>query len=301
VAERVVLPALQQRLELLRARHPSANSQGGEGVMPATQPRQLPAIHLGTLPNHLNRAALFAVIRHGDRVFHRQVRLISRSDCTVEYTGEQLDEADADIVMALLHAAQTAHLGTPVPVNRAELLRSIGRSTGNSDYLWFHRRMRALTEATLFVQARKPGGDLRYQIGRETAFHIVAAFDADEATGMYAVTLDPRWVKLFSNHEYGRVDWAKRREIRRGQDMAKALQRLFSASADQPQRHSVASLKGFTGYQGRERDFLRGLQRALDELVRVHVLVRWRIESSARGVQQIAAWTYRDGIAPLSG
>lgn len=296
-----MLPALQQRLELLRARHSSVNQQGRVEVLPAQKPQDLPAIRLGTLPNHLNRAALFAVIRHGDRVFHRQVRLISRSDCTIEYTGEQLDEADADIVMALLHAAQAAHLGVSIPVNRAELLRSIGRSTGSSDYLWFHRRMRALTEATLFVQARRPGGDLRYQIGRERAFHIVAAFDADEDTGVYAVTLDPRWVKLFSNHEYGRVDWAKRLSIRRGQDMAKALQRLLSASTDQPQRHSLASLKGFTGYQGRERDFLRAVRRALDELVRVQVLVRWRIESSTRGVQQVVAWTHRDGIAPPSG
>lgn len=67
--------------------------------------------------------------------------MVSRSDCVLEYTGEQLDEADGEIIMALIFFAKPYPIGAPVPLNRAELLRRIKRSTGKHDYEWLHRRI----------------------------------------------------------------------------------------------------------------------------------------------------------------
>lgn len=262
----------------------------------------LPGFDIGAMPNHLNRSSLFAPVARGKRRWHRQTAMVTRKDCVLEYTGEQLDEADADIIMALIAHAQPFPLGTPVPLNRAELLRTLGRSAGKHDYEWLHRRIKALTEATLFLEAKKPDGSTRYTIGKTVSFRIIAAFVYDGTAQTYSYTLDPRWVQLFGNHEYALIDWDKRLQIGRGQDMAKTLQRLIATSNESPQRYALDWLKAKMDYTGRMRDFRDALGRACTELKRLEIITRWKIEDSTRGNPQIALWiTHRDSIAPPSG
>ncbi|MGC9185884.1 MAG: hypothetical protein ACP5GC_10615, partial [Thiomonas sp.] len=59
----------------------------------------VPGFDIGTFPNHLNRSSFIAPVARGPRKFHRQTVMVSRADCVLEYTGEQLDEADGDLLM----------------------------------------------------------------------------------------------------------------------------------------------------------------------------------------------------------
>jgi hypothetical protein len=258
----------------------------------AETPRQLwlPGFDIGAMPNHINRSSLFAPVARGRRKFHRQTPMVTRSDCVLEYTGEQLDEADADLVMALIYFAQKQPLGTPVPLERARLLRKIGRATSGQHYDWLHRRIKALTEATLFLEAKKPDGSTRYTIGKTISFRIISSFVYDDKTESYIYTLDPRWVQMFGNREYALIDWDKRLQIGRGQDMAKALQRLFATSSDPVQRYALDWLKDKLEYSGRMRDFRESLLRACAELERLDIIARARIEQSTRGQEQLAVW-----------
>jgi len=270
-------------------------------------PRQmfLPGFDIGALPNHLNRSSFIAPIARGRRKFHRQAAMVTRRDCVLEYTGEQLDEADGDLIMALIAFAQPHPLGAPVPLNRAELLRKINRSTGKHDYEWLHRRIKALTEASLFLEARRPDGSIRYSIGKTVSFRIVAAFVYNDETETYTYILDPRWVQMFGNQEYSLIDWDKRMQIRRGQDMAKTLQRLVATSADPVQRYALDWLKAKMEYSGRMRDFRDALARACAELERLEIIAAHKIEDSTRGKPQLALWIqpsgHRDSVAPSSG
>ena len=274
----------------------------------AETPKQmfLPGFEIGALPNHLNRSSLIAPIARRQRKFHHQTVMVTRRDCVLEYTGEQLDEADGDLVMALIAFAQPHPLGTPVPLNRAELLRTMHRATGKHDYDWLHRRIKALTEATLFLEARKPDGTVRYSIGKTISFRIISDFRYDENTETYNYTIDPRWVQIFGNREFARIDWDKRMQIRRGQDLAKALQRLVATSSDQVQRYALGWLKGKMQYGGRMRDFRNALDSACIELERLEVIVKHQFETSDKGEPQLAVWRqhtrpHRDSVAPPSG
>ena len=82
--------------------------------------------------------------------------MVTRGNCVLEYTGEQLDESDCDLIMALIAFAQPFLFGNPVLLNRKQLLRAIksGR-IGSSQYDWLRRSMKRLREATLFLEARK--------------------------------------------------------------------------------------------------------------------------------------------------
>lgn len=275
-----VMACVQKRASLA---HAAADQLAAE------TPRQifLPGFDIGAMPNHLNRSSLIAPIARGRRKFHRETVMVTRADCLLEYTGEQLDEADGDIIMALVYFSKNQPLGTPVPLNRAELLRKIGRATGNHDYQWLHRRMRALTTGTLYIEAKKQDGPGGYKIGRAVAFHVLSGFDYNDETEAYSYTLDPRWVQMFGNQEYALINWEKRMQMGRGQNMAKALQRLVGTSCNSIQYYALDWLKEKMQYASPVRKFREALQAAVEELVRLEIVTKGCIEKSTKGKEQL--------------
>lgn len=278
---------LNELLEITKQRG-TANSDIAEQKAVETQRQMfLPGFDIGAFPNHLNRSSFIAPIARGRRKFHRQTEMVTRRDCVLEYTGEQLDEADGDLVMALIACAQPYAMGVSVPLHRAELLRKLKRSNGKTQYEWLHRRIKALTEATLFLEAKKPDGSTRYSIGKTVSFRIIASFSYDDESEKYIYSLDPRWVQMFGNREYSLLNWHKRMQIGRGQDMAKTLQRLLATSADPIQRYALDWLKDKMEYAGRVRDFRDAITRAVHELERLEIVAKGRIEDSTKGNPQL--------------
>lgn len=257
----------------------------------AEMPSQLflPGFDIGAFPNHLNRSSFIAPIARGRRKFHRQAEMVTRKDCVLEYTGEQLDEADGDLIMALISFAQPYALGTPVPLNRKELLRKIKPGViGSTQYTWLYRSMKRLREGTLFLEARKPDGSTRYTVGKMESFNVLK--DLDYEGEMYTYILDPRWVVLFGNQEYSLIDWDKRMQIPRGLDMAKTLQRLLATSSDPVQRYGLDGLKAQMDYTGRMRDFRDALSKAVTEMERLEIIAKGCIEDSTKGKPQLVLW-----------
>ena len=281
---------LDDQLKTLRQRSEEAAKKAEQQA--AEEPRQmfLPGFEVGAFPNHLNRSSFIAPIARGRRKRHQQTEMVTRRDCVLEYTGEQLDEADGDLIMALIAFAQPYPLGTPVPLNRAELLRKLKRGTGKSQYDWLYKSMKRLREGVLFLEARKPDGSTRYSVGKMQSFNVLKDLDYDGESEAYTFTLDPRWVVMFGNREYSLIDWDKRMQIGRGQDMAKTLQRLLATSADPVQRYALDWLKGKMEYSGRMRDFLDALARACAELERLEIITAHKIEGSTKGKPQLALW-----------
>ena len=258
----------------------------------AETPRQLflPGFDIGAFPNHLNRSSFIAPIARGRRKRHQQAEMVTRRDCVLEYTGEQLDEADGDLIMALIAFAQPYPLGTPVPLNRAELLRKLKRGTGKSQYDWLYKSMKRLREGVLFLEARKPDGATRYSVGKMQSFNVLKDLDYDGDSETYTFILDPRWVVMFGNREYSLLDWDKRMQIGRGQDMAKTLQRLLATSADPVQRYALDWLKAKMEYASPMRKFREALAAACKELERLEIITAHKIEDSTRGKPQLALW-----------
>lgn len=242
------------------------------------------------MPNQVARSSLFAPVARGRRKQHEETPLVTRSDAVMSYTGEQLDEADADIALQLIFEAKARPLGQPVTVNRAALLRAMGRHTSASQYQWLMARIKALTVATLFVETKRPDGSMKYRVGHVEAFHIVQNFAYDPSIEAYTFTLDPRWAALFGNREYALLDWEKRKQIGRGQDMAKALQRLVATSCDLIQRYSLEWLKEKMQYTGRMRDFREAVTRAALELERLDIIASSKVEVSTKGREQLSMW-----------
>lgn len=260
----------------------------------AETPRQmfLPGMDefMRAMPNHIARSSLFAPVARGRKRMHKGTVLQSRGDAVIKFWGEQLDEAQADVWMQAMKEAQRQPLGTPVVINRAAFLREIGRQTGNYEYKWLHRTMQALAFAMLVIEVTKADGKPKLSIGKTRALHLIAGFDYDEASEEYTLTIDPRWHAMYGNREFALIDWEKRREFGRNQDMAKTLQRLVATSSNPVQRYALDWLKGKMEYGGRMRDFRDALTRACTELERLEIITAHKIEDSTKGKPQLALW-----------
>lgn len=284
-----LLKALKDRAE--------AGRQAAEQKAAET-PKQmfLPGFDIGAMPNHLNRSSLIAPIARGKRKTHSQTVMVTRSDCVLEYSGQQLDEADGDLIMALIAFARPYALGTPVPLNRKELLRKIKPGgIGRTQYEWLHSAIKRLREGVIFLEARKPDGSTRYKIGHMHSFSIVKELDYNEETEVYTYMMDPRWMQLFGNREYGLIDFEKRLQIGRNQDMAKTLQRLVATSSDSVQRYALDWLKAKMEYASPMRKFREALAAACAELKRLEIITAHKIEDSTKGKPQLALWLQPSG------
>jgi hypothetical protein len=95
---------------------------------------------------------------------------------------------------------------------------------------------------------------------------------------------------MYGNREFALIDWEKRREFGRNQDMAKTLQRLVATSSNPVQRYALDWLKAKMEYSGRLRDFRDALARACAELERLEIITAHKIEDSTKGKPQLAMW-----------
>jgi hypothetical protein len=123
--------------------------------------------------------------------------------------------------------------------------------------------------------------------GVHRVLHLIDSFDLDEELDTYALRIDRRIVQLFGDREFALVDWAKRLQIKRQQDMAKALQRLIATSSDTTQRHNLAWLKEKLQYSSPVRKFRRAILAAAAELERLEIIVGTRLEQSTHGKEQV--------------
>jgi hypothetical protein len=242
------------------------------------------------IPNTLARTSLFAPIAAGNRPLYDRELIAGRSDIKIYYTGRQLDMADSDVFMQALAEQKKHPVGNNFFINRGAFLRSMGRTTGKSDYKWLHESIRRLSLGALEIEA----GPIRIEgekegKTRERLFHLIAGYDLDENVDQYYLRLDPRVIELFKNHQFGLVDWNKRLAITKQRDMAKWLQNYISTHQKGTHRIGLHFLREWMCYSSPVYKFRAALIKALDELARLEIIKDQRLEMSTRDQEQ-AAW-----------
>lgn len=261
----------------------------------------LPAAKGGTLPlfpelesampNHLARGALFAPIKPGHRDFCDRKQIASRDDVTLYWTGEQLDMGDNDIFLAALKIAQGRGLEDNLPVDRAAILRMVGRDDSGQSYEWLESGFNRLTSGKLEIYVKpknqvKPG--TKGGKGIKATLHLIDAYMQDLDTGQYWLRVGLEAAKLFADDQFGYIDMEARRKISPRQDLAKWLQNYVCSHKPGRQRPiDVKLLKLWSGSTGRDRDFReRALPKALEQLEALGIITNAKIRADGK-----AEWT----------
>lgn len=221
------------------------------------------------IPNHLARSPLFAPIKRGKRTIYDREQLASREDVEILYTGKQLDMADQDVFLQSLELFNGKNLtDREISVNRADMLRAINRDTGNQNYKWLEEVMHRLKTGTLTITSK------RYK----TELSLIDEWTRDEETGQYKISINPKIKVLFSNNEYGYINWPKRMAITNKVDLTKWLQTYISAYQKGAQRHRFDTIKTLCGAKSRINDFREDIGEALKELQRVKIIVSYSVD-----------------------
>lgn len=268
-----VIPEIQETNDMFMQFVPEdvrAKMEKGELLEPKL-PVQLPLWPetARIIPNHIARSALFAPIRRGARKSFENERLPSRSDVAIHYIGKQLDMADQDVFLQVLelfkYMADITDKG--IIVNRADLLRAIGKSTGNSDYKWLEESMLRLSAGILKIETKQ----------YRAFFQLISSYAYNKETKECKITLHPEIKKLFSNEEFGYINWNHSRAIKSKVDLAKWLQTYISAHQKGEQIHRIDTIHQLCGSGTRINDFRNDIKEALSELVRVEEITRLKL------------------------
>lgn len=235
------------------------------------------------LPNCVASANLFALVEKGKELYLTKIPLLTRRGISITYSGIQLDEHHADAWMQLIFESRNTLLGQPVTINRSKFLKAIGRSNSGRDYLWLKETMLAFYSATLIIEVMSKDGDIKRVIGDHRVFRMLFDFDFSGSKDTYTFTIDPRWKLVFGDREYSLVDFQKRLAIKRGYNIAKAIQRFISTSADKKQNFELSLLKAKLNYKSPMNKFKKSLMLAKEELERVKVISGGAIQPLKNG------------------
>ncbi len=253
----------------------------GDDVIHGTLPL-FPEMSSG-MPHKWTRTSLFCSVMHGVRPFHKQVKLATRSDFRIVYTGEQLDMADNDVFLHVIKMSENQSTRDRIHFVRSKFLKQINRTPGTSGYNWLESSLKRLAEATIFIEDTQGKGEM---------FRLIKEMRWDRMSEEYWIRIDPRIITFFEISKIAFINLESRRRYK--YQLSKWLQNYVSShKVNEWHIISIENIMQWAGIQGRERDFInketRGLRKALNELVEGgDISSDWEIYSRTKAGEKIA-------------
>ena len=92
-------------------------------------------------PNSFLRSALFAAIQSKDRVYFKNAEIFSQQGITITYIGEQLNQEDLTVWLALVDLMKKNSLGTEFRFTVHEILNHMSLPIGGKQYQQLERSL----------------------------------------------------------------------------------------------------------------------------------------------------------------
>ena len=227
-------------------------------------------------PNSLIRSALFAAIQSKDRVYLKEAELFSQQGVTVTYTGEQLNQEDLTVWLALVDLMKKDSLGTECKFTGHEILKYMDLGTGANAYKRLRSSIVRMTACAVVIETEK------YVYGKS----LIEGFDIGKSTNQYRVALNRHLIKLFGENDWTAIDWGQRKQLKH-KPLCLKLHDYYS-SHENPFPVSLAFLSQLTGSANKQKaGFKAKVKVALEELVEINFLKKYSIEGDIVKVERI--------------
>jgi hypothetical protein len=220
-------------------------------------------------PNSFLRSALFAAIQSKDRLDLKKADIFSQQGITVTYTGQQLNQEDLTVWLALVDMMKKDPLGTECKFTAHEILKYIGLEIGGSGY---ERLNDAIVRMIACAVVIKMG--TRTYMGS-----LIGGCDINEHTKVYRLDLNRHLVKLFGENDWTAINWEQRKQLRH-KPLCLKLHDYYS-SHEKPLPVSIEFLLNITGSTNSQKaSFKRQVKTALEELIKIGFLRSYSIEGN---------------------
>ena len=227
-------------------------------------------------PNSFLRSALFAAIQSKDRVYLQKAEVFAQQGITVTYTGQQLNQEDMTVWLALIDLMKKDPLGTECKFTSHEILKYMNLGTGGREY---ERLNDAIVRMIACAVVIKTG--TRTYMGS-----LIDGCDIDEHTKVYRLNLNRHLVKLFGENDWTAINWEQRKQLRH-KPLCLKLHDYYS-SHEKPLPVSIEFLLNITGSTNSQKaSFKRQVKTALEQLVKINFLKGYSIEGDIVNVERI--------------
>jgi len=227
-------------------------------------------------PNSLIRCALFAAIQGKDRLDLKRAEIFSQEGITVTYTGEQLNQEDLTVWLALVDLMKKDSLGTECRFTAHEILKYMSLSTGGTQYEQLEMAVCRMTACLVRIETEK------YIYGKS----LIEGFVIDKDTNEYRVKLSRHLIKLFGENDWTAINWEQRKQLK-NKPLCLKLHDYYS-SHEKPLSVSLEFLLNITGSTNSQKaSFKRQVKTALEELVKIGFLKEYSIEGDMVKVERI--------------
>lgn len=214
------------------------------------------------IPNYLARSPLFGAVKPGKRARRENEVLATPQGLTIVYTGPQLDQADCDVFLQMIHLAGGKKMSEPISIRRYEFLDAIRRDNGGKNYKWLIESIARLKDAGLVIDGA------RYKLNTSLVLRVIQ----DKTDEMFHVWLDPDLVEAFGHKDVSFINWEKRLQIEKQVPLSKWLLNYMNSHERGLQQWRVAYIKELYGYASPVRLFRPILREALEQLQELEII-----------------------------
>jgi hypothetical protein len=219
-------------------------------------------------PNSFLRSALFAAIQSKDRLDLKKAEIFSQQGITVTYTGQQLNQEDMTVWMALVDLMKRDPLGKECKFTSHEILKYMGLEIGGSGYERLENSILRMTACAVVIETDT------YTYGG----NLIHNFVIEKGTKLYKLTLNRHLIKLFGDCDWTAINWEQRKQLRH-KPLCLKLHDYYS-SHEKPLPIGLEFLSDLTGSENKQKaSFKRQVKTALEGLVKIGFLKSWSIDN----------------------
>lgn len=229
-----------------------------------TKLRQWPE-DVAAMPTELTRTSLFGLPsdKPGARKSLNDVKINSRSDVEVLYTGEELSAKDETCWLACLRLGRGVPIGQRIHFNKIDLLKELDLANSGQNWKTTEARLKRMSKAHLTVNFKRGGKSYLVTTG-------MLKYGIENETGSMYIRLDPDGTALLENLSY--QPWNVRLSLKTDV-AARILTYVSGHEKGKPHSLPLSDLKSWCGYGGRADKFRVVAMAALKELETKDVLV----------------------------
>ena len=226
-------------------------------------------------PNSFLRSALFAAIQSKDRVYLNKAEVFSQQGISISYTGQQLNQEDMTVWLALVDLMKKNPLGTECKFTAHEILKYMGLPTGGTQYEQLEIAVCRMTACLVRIETE------RYIYGES----LIEGFVIDKDTNQYRVKLSRHLIKLFGDCDWTAIDWEQRKQLR-NKPLCLKLHEYYS-SHEKPLPVSLEFLSNITGSVNKQKaGFKTKVKTAFEQLVKIGFLRSYSVEGDIVKVER---------------
>ena len=226
-------------------------------------------------PNSFLRSALFAAIQSKDRVYLNKAEVFSQQGISISYTGQQLNQEDMTVWLALVDLMKKNPLGMECKFTAHEILKYMGLSTGGTQYEQLEIAVCRMTACLVRIETE------RYIYGES----LIEGFVIDKDTNQYRVKLSRHLIKLFGDCDWTAIDWEQRKQLR-NKPLCLKLHEYYS-SHEKPLPVSLEFLSNITGSVNKQKaGFKTKVKTAFEQLVKIGFLRSYSVEGDIVKVER---------------